>query len=368
MERADLDQLADKELADKEVDCEQNTQANLHEEGPLPRDVYALLAQANLLRMRGHWEEAAEACMTALRLAPDSSSANSLLGDIYENQGRYDDAAQWYRMALDANPDSPADSVKLERLSQRENIRPGQSRPGNAGIPKASSGIPKAVDTALTGHRVLVTGGRVLPRFRDPEFVLRWGAAAATLALVLVVALAFHAVHHAGTLAALGFGGDPVVKSSLVVVPPRAGTLPVDPDAAPLHDPSEQSLLTALQASQDLSRLGVAVYDVQADPRAGRMTITFGLTMSSDLTQAAVVRDALRVLEAAGSDSSVTTYTARCLLMPSSGSAGTALAFVGDVSSASVQASASAGTALTDTQAEAAFSNLWWSSTADIPA
>ena len=347
-----MDQLAGKELQSGQI-----TQTSPHEEGSLSRDVYALLAQANLLRVRGHWEEAVEACMAALRLAPDSSSANSLLGDIYENQGRYDDAAQWYRMALDANPESPADIVKLERLRQREDIHPSLSRPS------VGAGAPKPLET-------MPTAGRNPPRWvRDPEFALRCAAIAAAVSLVLIVSIAFRTARHTGTLTALGFGGDVVVKP--VVVPPRAGTLPTDPDAAPAHDPSEQSLLTALQASQDLSRLGIAVYDVQADPRAGRMTVTFGLAPSLGLSQAEIARDALQVLEAAGQEPSVTTYTARCLLVPSSvqsgnGQPSAALAFVGDVSSASVSASASDGAALTDTQAEAAFSELWWSSTADI--
>ena len=340
--------------AGKELQSGQTTQTSPHEEAALSRDVYALLAQANLLRVRGQWEEAAESCMAALRLAPDSSSANSLLGDIYENQGRYDDAAQWYRMALDANPDGPADLVKLERLRRREDTRPAPSRLA------VSAGIPSSLNT-LPAVR-----GKV-PRFlRDPELALRWGAIAAAVALVLVVSLAFRAARHAGSLSAFGFGSDVMVKP--VVVPPRAGTLPADPDAAPAHDPSEQSLLAALQASQDLSRLGIAVYDVQADPRAGRMTVTYGLPPSPGLSQAEVARDALQVLKAAGPEPTVTTYTARCLLVPSGGQSSAMLAFVGDVSSASVQASASAGAALTDTQAEAAFSNLWWSSTADIRA
>ena len=360
-----MDPLAGKEMqagkegqAGKELPGVQSTQASQHEEAALSRDVYALLAQANLLRVRGQWEEAAEACMAALRLAPDSSSANSLLGDIYENQGRYDDAAQWYRMALDANPDSPADRVKLDRLRRRGDTHPAPSRlAASAGVPET----PKA--EAVRGQ---------VPRFlRDPELALRWGAIAAAVGLVLVVSLAFRTARHAGSLSAFGLGRDVVVKP--VVVPPRAGTLPVDPDAAPAHDPSEQALLTALQGSPDLSRLGVAVYDVQADPRAGRMTVTFSLPSSPGLSQAGIARDALQVFKAAGPEPTVTTYTARCLLVsssgqPSSSQSSAALAFIGDASSASVQASAFDGAALTDSQAEAAFSNLWWSSTADIRA
>ena len=94
----------------------------------LSREVYSLLAQANLLRMRGCWEEAVESCMAALRLTPDSHSAQSLLGDIYENQGRLDDAIQWYRMALDLNPTSTADRMKLERLLSHQSEGGQRSR------------------------------------------------------------------------------------------------------------------------------------------------------------------------------------------------------------------------------------------------
>ena len=318
------------------------------DEAALPRDVYALLAQANLLRVRGHWEEAAQACMAALRLAPDTASANSLLGDIYENQGRYEAAAQWYEMALDANPDSPADRLKLDRLRQQgrqqESIRPA---PQSGSQPSAPSFAPP----------------NLTRRLRDPETALRYGAIAAALALALLVALAYHAVNRGA------FGAEEaVVKTSPITVPPVAGTLPNDPEAAPVRDPSEQALLTALQAVPDLSKQGIVVYDVQADPRAGRMTVTFGLPLSAGLTQGAVAQDALRVLEAAGSVPSVQVWTARCLLAPSPPASESTLAFVGDAAPDAVQSSAAAGEALTDTQALSAFSSAWWSSTADIQA
>jgi tetratricopeptide (TPR) repeat protein len=317
----------------------------------MPREVYALLAQANLLRMRGHWEEAAQKCMEALRLAPDSSSTNSLLGDIYENQGRYDDAAQWYRMALDINPNSPADVVKLERLSRRGEMPREQ---------QLSPQISRLAEMAPPRERLLHA-------LRDPEKVLRYGAIAAALGLTLIVACAYMVVHHAGRFSAIG--GDTVVNSPPVVVPPLAGVLPADPDNESVRDPSEQSLLTALQASHDLSALGITVYDVQVDPRAARTTITFGLPSSLDLTQEQVMRDSLQMLQAAAaSGPTPQTYTVRCLLVPSGGTAVPALAFVGDASQEAVQAMTAAGEGLTDAQAAAAFTNVWWSLTADVRA
>lgn len=310
------------------------------EEGMMPRDVYSLLAQANLLRVRGQWEGAAEACMAALRLSPDSASANSLLGDIYENQGRYEAAAQWYEMALDVSPDSPADRMKLDRLRQRE--QQGQASPENG---------PQGASRAAPLTRLL----------RDPEKALRGGAIAAALALALVVALAYHAVNHGG------FGAsEAVVKTSPVIVPPAAGTLPSVPNAAPVRDSSEQAMLAALQAAPDLSKQGITLCDVQADPRAGRLTVTFCLAPSSALTQGAVTQDALRVLKAAGSAPSVQAWTARCLLASGAPDGTATLAFVGDASPDTLQSGAAAGDAPTDAQAEAAFSDTWWSSTANI--
>lgn len=331
------------------------------EEAVLSREVYALLAQANLLRVRGHWEEAAQKCMAALRLAPDSSSANSLLGDIYENQGRYDDAAQWYRMALDVDPDSPADRLKLDLLSRREEAYRDQSRP----MDPIGVGMPDRTGASAVSSPPPSPWLRRVTR--EPEVALRIGSFGAAFALILIVTLAFSAARHAGSLSGLGFDGDPVVKSAPLVVPPLRGALSVDPDAGPLRDPSEQSLLNALQGVRDLSAIGVAVYDVEVDPRTARTVVTFGLPVSPALTQGQIARDALQVLQAAAQAGPVPeTYTARCLLIPSGPNTTATLGFIGDVSRDVVLASQPSG--LTDAEAVAAFSNAWWSSTANINA
>jgi Tetratricopeptide repeat len=75
--------------------------------------------QANLLRMRGRWEEAVQRCAEALQQQPSNASAHSLLGDIYENRGRLEEAIQWYQLALDLDPASAADQAKLARARER---------------------------------------------------------------------------------------------------------------------------------------------------------------------------------------------------------------------------------------------------------
>ena len=326
------------------------TPSALREEAGLPREVYTLLAQANLLRMRGRWEEAVGQCMAALRLAPDSPSAQSLLGDIYENQGRFDDAIQWYRMALDANPDSPADSLKLGRLLQRQTPA---AREGQA----TAAPIPNTESLASPGAHAPVLLWRRLTR--DPEAALRVGALAATLLVCLVVVFAYASVHRRAALAALGLGVYQEVKAAPVEVPPApAQPAPTGADDTP-RDSAEQAVLGTLRAAGSLSAAGVTVADVQYDPRAAHMTITLALPTGSGATQASVLRGALLAAQAgAAASPSATAFTLR-VLMTSGAGTGATLIFVGDLSQSALPAAGV--TPPDDDQVQALFTNPWWS-------
>jgi len=77
-----------------------------------------MLIRANLLRMRGKWDQAAEHCAEVLRLEPSNATAHSLLGDIYQDQGRPDQARHWYQLALELNPASEGDRAKVMRTEE----------------------------------------------------------------------------------------------------------------------------------------------------------------------------------------------------------------------------------------------------------
>lgn len=279
-------------------------------EGDLSREAYALLAQANLLRVRGRWPEAVDACRAALRVAPESAAAQSLLGDIYENQGDLDEAALWYRMALDSNPDSAADRMKLDRL---------------------------------LGHQEAAGPAAAAPRPVAPERIIRTLALAAILMVLLVTGLAFSAAHRHALSPPL----DSEVKSAPVVVASGAE------QAAPVRDSAEQALLNSLNASPALSGQSVAALDVQIDPRTGRDTLTIGLAAPA-AGRAGIKRAALASALAAALGSA-TDFTVRCVL-PAPNGAGT-LVFVGDIGRASLP---SAPAALSDAQVDALFTNSWW--------
>lgn len=74
------------------------------------------LAAANLLRVRKRFNEAEARCVEVLRSDPNNVHAHSLLGDIYLDQGRREDARQWYQLALDLDPRSRSDRRKLLAL------------------------------------------------------------------------------------------------------------------------------------------------------------------------------------------------------------------------------------------------------------
>ena len=317
------------------------------EEAGLPREVYALLAQANLLRMRGHWEESVDNCMAALRLAPDSPSAQSLLGDIYENQGRFDDAVQWYRMALDANPDSPADRLKLDRLLQTQ----AAPRPDHRATQSAAEAPLPAASTPALWHKLT----------RDPEKALRLGAVLAAVLVSLVVILAFTAAHRRAALSALGLGPAQEVHAAPIVVPSApASDLPMSAgNGGTARDSAEQAVLDTLRGSAGLGASGVTVDDVQFDPRAARMVITFSFPSLSGLTRAAAQRAALRAAQAgAVASPSVSAFTLRVLAAPATGG-GDTLVFVGDLPQTALPAAGAPNP--DDAHVQALFTDPWWS-------
>lgn len=103
---------------------------------------YGALAHANLLRLRGDWIAAREKTVAVMREFPNSGTAHSLMGDIFADQGLDEDAAQWYRMALELEPENTADKRKLVMVEKRLSAMEGLShRPSGDDAPPAFSGF-----------------------------------------------------------------------------------------------------------------------------------------------------------------------------------------------------------------------------------
>ncbi len=80
------------------------------------REIYPELARANLLRMQGKYEEAIEVCRRIMGRFPSNETVHALLGDIYADQGKLEDAIQWYELLVELAPGNVHYSAKLHNL------------------------------------------------------------------------------------------------------------------------------------------------------------------------------------------------------------------------------------------------------------
>lgn len=103
--------------------------------------VYPELSRANLLRVRGDYDQARNVCLAILRRFPNNATAHTLLGDICSEEGDLPHAAEWYEMALDLEPENIADQNKLESVKQRMADHEAASTAQQLGIPTTK---PKA--------------------------------------------------------------------------------------------------------------------------------------------------------------------------------------------------------------------------------
>ncbi len=324
----------------------------------LSRQAYALLAQANLCRMRGQWQDATEKCMQVMTLAPNNASAQSLLGDIYDNQGFLDDAIQWYRMALDVQPDSPADRLKLSRL-----------------IEAKARHLPPPAPVAVPDHPVAppVFVPLGLRRWQEgngdkSDALVKWAAFAAGILVVLVVVVALVQIHAASRVPVHEVSAPPVVLPALAP-PPAQGTDPASSSAASgaasavARDPGEADLLTHLQAAPALSALSITIFDAQIDPRTNHLTLTFSLPPPAvnGLLRDTLLRAALVVAQAGLQNSGPQTgqITLRCVAAPAA-QGKPALLCVADTTRAQALSVAGPG-ALTTAQITALFALPWFS-------
>src|SRR5438552_1445622 len=98
----------------------------------------SLLAEATLFRLRSRWTDAEKRCVDVMRLDARNVHAHSLLGDIYRDQGKADEARQWYQMALDLEPDNSALKTKVHEATQG---KPRRSKPAPLATPMSRTSV-----------------------------------------------------------------------------------------------------------------------------------------------------------------------------------------------------------------------------------
>jgi hypothetical protein len=334
------------------------------------QEVDALLTRANLLRIRGNMREAIDCCMAAMRIVPGSVPAQSLLGDIYESKGSIDEAVQWYRMALDANPNSAADKQKLARLlaMRGQSLDPihGATATPNAGLGPGGGAPLSFSNRSLRGTESTVRLSPIhgapfaLPPFgpsKAATLALRAAAVIIGLALLMIVLTAVVQSH-------ARWGASPTPP---LPAPTPLHAVPVDPNAALPRDPFEIALAASLREATGVLLPNMKFADVIADPRGGRLTLTFVARPDEPISRDFVLRECLRAAELSTQSEvpEASTYnylTIRLLLSPDDlalASNEGSLIFVGDISRADIDGDGDPSD-MSSNQVQLAFTNQWW--------
>ncbi len=196
---------------------------------------YLPLAHANLRRLRGDWKAAQDAVVEVLRQFPNSATGHSLLGDIYSDQQLYQEAVQWYQMALDLDPDNQADSRKLQVAQARLDAR------------NAPPEVPAAPVSRFSALRVIALAG--------------------TLVLAGIIGVGFWFKQGSAPIP------EPARPTTSTRAPATAPEKPVEqvrnpaPAVQILQTPREANLAHILSKSIDIHWRGLALSQVQIDER-----------------------------------------------------------------------------------------------------
>lgn len=236
------------------------------------------LAEANLYRIRGLWALAERQCIAVLRKDPNNIHAHSLLGDVFFDQGKYEEAVAWYQMALDLDPNSEPDRQKLQKardLLAKQQAATRRSTPGSGTGTQKLLGLKPAVwlNVAIAvGVLFLLIIGVLL--LYQP--LVRRGQAP---------------VQHSGPQGArleqppIGTPLPPP-KARPLAASPKPVTPPVKPPASQPQEPAqnaaagsedmammlEQELAAAISQNPDV-QVSADVASVRLDPQLQRVTI-----------------------------------------------------------------------------------------------
>lgn len=303
-------------------------------------EVGALLASANLHRIRQEWDAAILDATEALKLEPNNSDITSVLGDIYEQRGMYDESLIWYQMALEINPDSASDKLRLEQVRKRASS--GRDT-DSFGIFQSRARLWTAI---MAGAFVIIVALALFFIIRRPHSEPR---------SVVAPSPGVRAPHTAEENSTPDFLSTPQAPTEARA--PRSEPLegPTTPISAPsLRTSGEARVNRDLQNVQDG---GIKTDDVIADPRQGVVIVTFSVPTAGPTNRSNILLAAAAVAKAAfASNTEIKFVTARCVVSGNNG-ASPQIAFVGDIARVT---EGTLGTTPSPQDLDKAFTRQWW--------
>jgi hypothetical protein len=276
------------------------------------------------------------------------------MGDIYLDQGRLDDAIQWYCLAIDLDPGNAADRLKLTRAIDERRQQIAQ--------------VPRPLDLKiikdLFGSRRFDPNRTKFWRSERPLRIFVFIASVACLSAV--VAWPILSTHDSS--AKRTSPADRFIDTSPISLIPFTGQPSTNAASQAsgqiISDPTDNELLTKLRGNEELLGRSIVVTAVTNDPRTSRVTITYvsNPVADSPISRGQIARDGIRVAQAAVSAAAYSQpvgFTLRGLIPSPHG--GDPLGFVGDISAGDVLALNPSDMTVSDTAMESHFANPWWS-------
>jgi len=305
---------------------------------------YSQLARANLLRIRGDLGSAKALTQRVIRTFPKSTDAHALMGDLFVDEGRLEEARNWYEIALDLAPGTPAYQRKLEGIRQRIAEHEASETARQLGLPTSRGGA-KIFALSMVLFVIMIGLGAYWLGDR--------GRSTGT------------AGDEARTLRPITFGGPSAAETRTETVDspaPEPGSGSVDssssaatPPASPPPSPSPEGVsdLRLLEVFRNRCLSGGSILVVIQDPRTRAVTITLG-AREGELLRSLAARVGLTALPL---EPEAPRITLRVLV------AGT-LQLVADITPDSSKAALAAASpadpsSMTDAQLELALVEVW---------
>lgn len=324
---------------------------------PFEDDEYKLLSQANLLRIRGRWDEAIALCVRAMADYPKSVAVHSLLGDIYENQGLKIEAIRWYRLALALNPQSQADNAKL---SQLVNI----------------------VETPVSGRSPTVDNleRETVPYIKAEQYTEFNTARLTSVVVIAVLVVIVTAAISASIRGRRAFVPPETYVVPTVIIPSAqrfvASAAPISSALIGTPDEIQHTLLVTLENNANISSEDIAIASVIVDPRTSYVVVSAQMPAAdtSTLNKTSIILAASTIastIDLPLQQSNVAVLTIRLSVIAASPSGSNTndaqLLFTGDYAPGTLPNNNGVPSSGTNTKDASAFGQVWWSPTLTQP-
>jgi hypothetical protein len=304
--------------------------------------IETLVAAANVQRTHGDYEAAVGQCTEILKQDPENPAVHCLLGDIYADQNKVEQAVRWYQMACEIDPESKGCAERLDRL---------RTKLADMNAVESADGPNSWFDRFVIGEN-----------FESSIRIITFASAGFAALLIGFGLVALFSQKQPSVSASNSYPPSqnapyPRGRKPLVVAPTGVGP------GAPIRTAYEDQLLYRIASSRPVVSRGVAVSGLRLDPRTHSLTVTYTNASNSVDRRETLLSGAVVASAGFAASKDIASVTLRCLANAPDTAGGTAAAiiFIADVprqSAVVLQPNAA------PEQISRAMQNPWWSTSA----